>query len=577
MRRIFKYLSTFALLAVSFSSHAVDYYVSATGNDDANDGLSISKPFLTIQHAADLTIPGDVVNVLNGTYRTNAGGDTIVTIARSGAPNRWITYRAYPGHRPRLESKGWAAIGVSGAAYIVVEGFELIGNAGDITRAYALAQKNNINNPLTSGNGIAIVYLFENPSLRSHHVIVRGNRVSKFGGGGIYTYQADYVTIEDNVVFENGFWSPYANSGISLYQNWNSDGVTGYKFFIRRNVTYRNRNYVPFFASNPDPNKTVITDGNGIIIDDTRNTQNKSVLGVYKGRTRVENNIAYENGARGIHVFSSDHVDIVNNTAYKNSQSPETPDGDLTAFDASDVTFVNNIAYALSSRPIIQTGNATQISIDYNVFFNGATLATLGGNNIIGQNPLFANESARDFHVLTGSPAIDTGTITRAAQEDFEKRVRPQGANVDRGAFEVAMSGGNEIVLDNLAVGQRDVTRSFTGAWCQSVATNKYGSNSLYSCGTAADTYRWTPNLPKAGKYQVYVWWASNPNRSTRVPITVVSTTGSVVKIVDQKAVGGGWILHGTYSFNAGINGYVEVGDANGQAGADAVRFVPVP
>jgi hypothetical protein len=36
-------------------------------------------------------------------------------------------------------------------------------------------------------------------------------------------------------------------------------------------------------------------------------------------------------------------------------------------------------------------------------------------------------------------------------------------------------------------------------------------------------------------------------------------------------------VLHGTYSFNTGTGGYVQVSDINGQACADAVRFVPVP
>lgn len=135
----------------------------------------------------------------------------------------------------------------------------------------------------------------------------------------------------------------------------------------------------------------------------------------------------------------------------------------------------------------------------------------------------------------------------------------------------------NEIIVDNLAVGGTDATRSFTGIWCTSGATNKFGGNSLYSCGAGADTYRWTPTIAKTGKYDVYVWWSTHPNRSCRIPITVTSSTGAVSKTVDQKNSGGSWILHGNYSFNAGTSGYVEVSDANGQASADAVRFVPLP
>jgi hypothetical protein len=34
--------------------------------------------------------------------------------------------------------------------------------------------------------------------------------------------------------------------------------------------------------------------------------------------------------------------------------------------------------------------------------------------------------------------------------------------------------------------------------------------------------------------------------------------------------------LHGRYNFKAGATGYMEINDSKGQAGADAVKFVPV-
>lgn len=135
------------------------------------------------------------------------------------------------------------------------------------------------------------------------------------------------------------------------------------------------------------------------------------------------------------------------------------------------------------------------------------------------------------------------------------------------------------IIVDNAASGVQDAAggRSFTGRWCRSGAANKYGVDSLYSCGRRTDTYRWTPNLPKAGSYQVYVWWASGGNRSANVPITVATTAGPVSKNFDQRNTGGSWVLHGTYNFSPGTQGYVELSDANGAASADAVKFVAVP
>jgi hypothetical protein len=133
-----------------------------------------------------------------------------------------------------------------------------------------------------------------------------------------------------------------------------------------------------------------------------------------------------------------------------------------------------------------------------------------------------------------------------------------------------------EIILDNAALGTQDSAggRTYTGQWCTSVAVNRYGANSLYSCGISADTYRWTPTILAAGKYDVYVWWTTHPNRSLTVPIKVIHAGGTSSKTYDQRNGGGQWVLHGSYEFNVGGVGFVEVNDTNGQAAADAIRVV---
>lgn len=55
------------MLLVTSTAFSVEYHVSKNGNDK-NDG-SFSKPFLTINHAARLAMPGDIITVHAGTYR----------------------------------------------------------------------------------------------------------------------------------------------------------------------------------------------------------------------------------------------------------------------------------------------------------------------------------------------------------------------------------------------------------------------------------------------------------------------------------------------------------------------------
>ena len=104
-------------------------------------------------------------------------------------------------------------------------------------------------------------------------------------------------------------------------------------------------------------------------------------------------------------------------------------------------------------------------------------------------------------------------------------------------------------------------------------ASTPYGTSSLHSCGSAHDTYRWTPNVATTGDYDVYIRWTASSTRSTTVPVTVQHAAGTTTRNFNQQITGGTWVLHGRYRLNAGTTGYVQTSDVNGQACADAVRF----
>ena len=424
-------------------------YVSPAGLN-SNSGLLESAPLKTIQYAMDLSKPGDTVLVMNGTYshKDYPFGD-IVTIQNSGNENAWITLKAFPGHTPLLSSINWSAIKVQ-ANYILVEGFTIVGNRDDVTLDYALAEKSNTNNPTTSGNGIAIAPPYDKPTIHPHHVIVRNNQVSKCSGGGIGTMQADYVLIENNVVSGNGYWAPYGNSGISVYQSWNSDSTTGYKMIVRGNTAFGNFNKIPFVFSDPDPAKRVITDGNGIIVDDARNTQNfngtNGTPKPYLGRTLVDSNLVYENGARGINVFSSDHVDVIHNTTYHNSIQNETPDGEITLFSATDIRVYNNIFVARDDRPTTSrlyaadpknAAERNSQSFVRNIVFGGLGFDANAAGNLVGVNPQFNNAKSYDFTLATASPAIDGADLRLSFLHALAGAKRPLGKGPDIGAYEI--------------------------------------------------------------------------------------------------------------------------------------------
>jgi parallel beta-helix repeat protein len=68
-----------------------------------------------------------------------------------------------------------------------------------------------------------------------------------------------------------------------------------------------------------------------------------------------------------------------------------------------------------------------------------------GGGSVSGSlygDPLFAG--VRDFHLRAGSPAIDSATSMNAPATDFDGTTRPQGAGVDRGAYEAVTAPGSQ-------------------------------------------------------------------------------------------------------------------------------------
>jgi len=358
---------------ISTAATPKTYYVSGTGNDQ-NSGLSSSAAFKTIQKAADLTNPGDTVLIMNGVYTNLPQAGTVVNIKRSGTAKAWIKYKAYPGHFPKIQHNTWNGIAVSnGASYIEVNGLEVIGNNANVTLDYAMSQKTNKTNPLTNGNCINID---GRTNGHVHHIRILNNKVHDCGAGGIGAMEADYVTIDNNVVFNNAWYSIYGCSGISIGSNWNFDNNQGYKMFITNNKSYNNRMYIPWIAVGR------ITDGNGIIIDSSKNPNNPK-LGAYKGRTLVKNNLTFNNGGSGIHAFFSQHIDIVNNTAVLNNQSPEIKGGQIYAHTSSDVKILNNILYAFPGKDININVKNQNVVYDYNIYMNSSKISIKGPHDIV--------------------------------------------------------------------------------------------------------------------------------------------------------------------------------------------------
>lgn len=430
-------LSILLVISTHVWCWADNYYVSPAGNN-SNLGRSTSMPKQTIQAAADLTAPGDTVYVMNGVYTNECPTCAVVKLTRSGTSSAYIVYMNYPGHRPKLYFTGWQGFHIlDGASYIRITGFEIEGNTKALTRTEALNQPGGCNDPKKSipesrfnGNGIGVD---GRTGGHPHHLIFTQNHIHHCGGAGIGVNQADYLTVEDNFVYNNSWYSIYANSGISLYQSWNFDTQGGYHNIIRRNLCFNNRQEVPWAAGNCQ-----ITDGNGIIIDDNQNQQNNSTLGPYTGRTLIENNIVWHNGGAGILVFLSNHVDVVHNTTYWNNQSVAINAGQIVANHSGDVRIFNNILVSLPGKKINSGSDNKMIEYGNNLHFGGGN-ATYFNPSCLIADPRFVNAGSLltpDFHLRAGSPAINAGSLQLTNSLDYSRTARPVDIVPDIGAYE---------------------------------------------------------------------------------------------------------------------------------------------
>ena len=88
----------------------------------------------------------------------------------------------------------------------------------------------------------------------------------------------------------------------------------------------------------------------------------------------------------------------------------------------------------------------------------------------------------------------------------------------------------------------------------------------------------WTPRIPKAGHYAVYVSYASRPNSVPDAHYTVYHKGGRTHVQVNQQMGGGTWVYLGTFEFDEGSSSQGRVVLTNqsnyrGVVTADAVRF----
>ena len=387
-------ISTTAGTACAPTGSGVCYYVDPTGSD-SNSGTS-SAPFLTIQHAANVVNPGDMVIVRDGTYNNPAlsgVGSKLIVMSRGGTASNHVVFVAE--HKWGAKVDGLSNTTATGwefsANYIDVKDFECYGFSDTCMENYNGASSSGGQFIDIAGNNI--------------HDIGRYCTTTTTGRDGIFISN-DNVIIEGNQIHDIGRYAPGEN------------GCTN-----------------PAHYQNND---------HGIYIDGAFTSANNLT---------IKNNIFYRN-ERGwsIQVYPAavTNLRILNNSfvcgnPYRN--------GHITlAAPITNSAIENNISWQPTTGFLQydNTSGYSNLSVANNLTYQGAVGAesapagvVLSGN-LDNTDPLFVSApgctvddpSVLNAYLQTASPAVDAGLTLSDVPMDYAGTPRPQGIRFDIGAFE---------------------------------------------------------------------------------------------------------------------------------------------
>jgi Right handed beta helix region/Protein of unknown function (DUF1565)/Domain of unknown function (DUF4214) len=400
------------------------FHVAASG-DDNNDG-SQARPFRQIRRALAAAGPGDTVLVADGDY---LGFDLSGVGGTAAAP---LTIRATGAGANVLPTADRAdnrdTIHLSFSSHVVIDGL----------------RSSNANRAALRVN-------------QSHHVTVRNCVFGNNARWGLFTNHSDDLLIENNECFASGL-----EHGIYVSNS-------GDRPVVRGNRLHDNR------GAGVQLNADLSAGGDGIITG-----------------ALVERNVVYNNGAGGGGAINLDGVQdsvVRNNLLYNNhatgitnfrQDGAEGPRGMQILHNTIDMPADGRWALLLSAttgRNVVRNNvlhnrhsfrggllfssanDAANTDSDYNVLErvstdDGSTRLTLAQWQAQGRDPhsraaapsaLFADDAARDYHLKTGSPAVDAGETLSAVNTDIEGAPRPRGAASDIGCYEFAAAAGNPI------------------------------------------------------------------------------------------------------------------------------------
>jgi chitodextrinase len=402
------------------------YYVSTAGND-ANAGTQAS-PWRTIAHAATAAVAGSTVLIEAGSYAED------VKLQVSGAAGSPVSFKANGGEAVNVRSFNVAA------SHVVIQNLTISGASGHcVTIQPALTDVTIRANQIRSCGADGIHFARPGNPPSSNYTtgsLIAANTISGVGvsnrAANDMTLYANYLTVLGNEMTG----SP--NDAIDLW----GDHIT-----VRGNdihdISNAVGNHNDAFQSwtgladgaEGNPVTNLLVEQNRVVNVLGSNAHGFMLEGPGHRNWVVRDNVFANIGSIGMILgingsgIGSQSLSVYNNTFFNAGPN------DAVEFNALDTgVFVNNIVQGGGGLYVAAGAAVTE---NYNLL--SATSINIGaGANDVKAAPGFVNAAAGDFHLVSGSPAVnsgDNGTIVSPVRPaDLDGN--PVVGIVDRGAYE---------------------------------------------------------------------------------------------------------------------------------------------
>ena len=393
--------------ALTGQAHAAIYVVdpAASGAADTNPG-SETKPFKTVQHAANAAQAGDTVYVMAGQY------DERVKVKASGTAGQPISFVARP--RRAATIGGFDLEG----SYIRVEGFEITAakpaTAVQLRASHCDILDNYIHDMMTAVSG-TVGKLSPDGNVRDYSAVTHNriayNKVyhSEFG----FLLGGEDWLVENNEVNRLFMYAPGNKYDDCDYTRFFGQGC------IQRYNYYHGSRRAEIKTAHVDCLQTFSNNGEialGLLFEDNTcfdfhqmcMVESAPHLGSVRDWTLRRNiispNAPTMRGGWGPDIVQTQEVTIENNTI----STVHWATIGLRGAESTGGLIRNNILCdaerAVDDRMDFSPSNPL---IEYNLTFKTAPLEDV--RNINSQDPLFVDSQQRNFRLRKGSPAIGAG------------------------------------------------------------------------------------------------------------------------------------------------------------------------